>query len=171
MDDEAIMAGALTIVGQGLAGSMLGWACDRRGIAFEIVDRGHEEEASRVGAGLVSPVTGRRLVPTWRFAEWRDAVLAQYRTMEETLGEPLVREMRLRRVFRDQAERKRFEARLESARSGVLGGSGRCGRDVAARGDPSGYRAVDHVVADTLEGAWYFTGRKDGGGRSGADGR
>lgn len=93
---------------------MLGWACERAGVAFRIVDRGHAAAASRIGAGLVSPLTGRRLVPTWRFGEWRDEALATYRALEQALGMPLVRELRLRRLYRDDAERKRFGARLDA---------------------------------------------------------
>ncbi len=109
------MADPVTIVGQGIAGSMLGWACERAGIAFEIIDRGHATAASRVGAGLVSPVAGRRLVPTWRFAEWRDESLRLYQELGDALGRSVVREMRLRRIYRDQAERARFEARCAVA--------------------------------------------------------
>ncbi|WP_221033089.1 NAD(P)/FAD-dependent oxidoreductase [Actomonas aquatica] len=107
------MTPPLTIVGQGIAGSMLAWHCERAGIAFEIFDRGHLAAASRVGAGLVSPVTGRRLVPTWRFAEWRDEALQIYRDLAAELGltQPVVRELRLRRVYRDAAERARFATR------------------------------------------------------------
>ncbi len=100
------------IVGQGMAGSMLGWACERAGIAFRIFDAGHASAASWIGAGLVSPLTGKRLVPTWRFAEWRGDALACYRELERALGVALVREMRIRRVFRDAGERERFSARL-----------------------------------------------------------
>ncbi len=107
------MAARVTLIGQGIAGSMLGWGCERAGIDFEIIDAGHAAAGSRVGAGLVSPVTGRRLVPTWRFAEWRAEALRIYRELEGELGVPLVRELRLRRVYRDAAERARFEARCE----------------------------------------------------------
>ena len=103
----------VTIVGQGIAGSMLAWACERAGRDFVIFDGGHAQAASRVGAGLVSPLTGRRLVPTWRFADWREAALEIYRTLERELGIPLVREMRLRRLYRDEAERARFLERLD----------------------------------------------------------
>ncbi len=90
---------------------MLGVACERAGIEFEIFDRGHDRAASRVGAGLVSPLTGRRLVPTWRFVEWRDQVLEIYRELEAELSQPFVREMKIRRLFRDSAQRKSFEER------------------------------------------------------------
>lgn len=103
---------ALRIVGQGIAGSMLGWACERAGIAFVIIDRGHAGAASRIGAGLVSPLTGRRLVPTWQFGAWRDLAWREYRAIEAATGVRLVRALRLRRLFRDEAERQRFVARL-----------------------------------------------------------
>ena len=103
----------IQIVGQGIAGSMLAWQCAREGVDFRVVDRGHATSASRVGAGLVSPLTGKRLVPTWRFADWRDEVLAIYRELESELNVPLVREMRIRRYFRDQTQRELFEKRRE----------------------------------------------------------
>ena len=103
----------IQIVGQGIAGSMLAWQCERVGIDFRVIDRGHATAASRVGAGLVSPLTGMRLVPTWRFADWRDEVLATYRELESELNVPLVREMKIRRYFRDETQRKLFEKRRE----------------------------------------------------------
>lgn len=99
------------IVGQGMAGSMLAWQLERAGTPFRIFDRGHAVAASRVGAGLVSPLTGRRLVPTWGFAAWRDDVLRDYRELEDELGIEIVREMRIRRRFRDAAQRELFEQR------------------------------------------------------------
>lgn len=101
------------IVGQGMAGSMLAWHCERAGIDFELIDRGHALAASRVGAGLVSPLTGKRLAPTWRFAEWRDEVLAMYRELESELGLLLVREMKIRRFYRDADQRAFFERRID----------------------------------------------------------
>lgn len=49
------------IIGQGLAGSLLGWELIRRGQTVMIIDPG-TENASRVAAGLINPVTGQRLV-------------------------------------------------------------------------------------------------------------
>jgi glycine oxidase len=102
----------LRIIGQGLAGSLLGWACEKADVPFRIIDAGHRTAASRVAAGLINPLTGRRLALTWRFAEWRDEALACYRELETALGRPLVTEIRIRRLYRSPAERARFEARL-----------------------------------------------------------
>lgn len=92
---------------------MLGWACERAGIGFEIFDPGDANAASRVGAGLVSPLTGQRLVPTWKFAEWREPVLQIYRELEQELGLALVREFRIRRLFRDDRQRELFLSRVD----------------------------------------------------------
>lgn len=91
---------------------MLGAACARVGIGFRVFDRGHATAASRVGVGLLSPLTGRRLVPSWRFAEVREEVLACYRSWEEELDCPLVRELRIRRLYRDAAQRELWAERL-----------------------------------------------------------
>jgi len=107
------MLSEVRIVGQGIAGSMLGWACERAGIPFRIYDPGHAAAASRVGAGLVSPLTGQRLVPTWRFAEWRNDVREIYRDLENELGRPLVREMVIHRRFRDARQRELFLSRID----------------------------------------------------------
>ncbi len=106
------MHATIRIVGQGIAGSLLAWACERKGIECEIIDRGHAEAASRMGAGLVSPLTGQRLVPTWRFPEWAERARGLYGELEAELGLALVRPMRLRRLYRTAQQRERMEAKL-----------------------------------------------------------
>ncbi|HEY0945903.1 MAG TPA: FAD-dependent oxidoreductase [Opitutaceae bacterium] len=99
----------LLIVGQGLAGTLLAWRCEQAGLDFTIVDAGHAAAASRVGAGIVNPLTGRRIVKSWQVDAWREEALATYRELEAALGVPLLRPMRVRRFFRDAAERAVFE--------------------------------------------------------------
>lgn len=53
------------IVGQGLAGTLLARALDARNLSFRIVDRELPVSSSRVAAGLVHPVTGRRHAKSW----------------------------------------------------------------------------------------------------------
>ncbi|MCI0732631.1 MAG: FAD-binding oxidoreductase [Methylococcaceae bacterium] len=49
------------IIGQGLAGSILAWLLEQHGQDVAIVDKGHENSASRIAAGIVNPVAGQRL--------------------------------------------------------------------------------------------------------------
>ncbi len=50
------------IIGQGLAGSLLAWRLLTAGRRVLVIDNGNVAAASRVAAGLVNPVTGKRLV-------------------------------------------------------------------------------------------------------------
>lgn len=108
------MRAPLLIVGQGLAGTLLGHACERAGLEFEIADAGHDRAASRVGAGIINPITGQRIVKSRGIDELRGPALETYRELEAVLGIPLVREMRVRRLFRDDEERRIFEKKSAS---------------------------------------------------------
>lgn len=108
------MRAPLLIVGQGLAGTLLGHACERAGLGFEIADAGHAGASSRVGAGIINPITGQRIVKSRGIDALRGPALETYRELESVLGVPLVREMRVRRFFRDDGERRIFEKKCAS---------------------------------------------------------
>lgn len=94
------------IVGQGLAGTLLAWEFERAEIPFAIADAGHGASSSCVAAGIINPITGRRLVKSWRIEERLPVARATYRELEAALGVPLWREMRVRRIFSDDRERR-----------------------------------------------------------------
>jgi glycine/D-amino acid oxidase-like deaminating enzyme len=54
------------IVGQGLAGTVLGHELQRRGYSVFFIDKGHAEAASFVAAGMWNPIVFRRLNKSWR---------------------------------------------------------------------------------------------------------
>lgn len=101
----------VTIIGQGLAGTVLAWELGRAGVPWRIIDAGHDQAASRVGAGIVNPLTGRRWAPTWRIDRWRERAAHTYDTMGRELGRPLRRELRVWRRWRDPADREALERR------------------------------------------------------------
>lgn len=107
------MRSPLLIIGQGIAGTLLAHACERAGLPFEIVDAGHDGAASRVGAGIINPITGQRFVKSRGIDALRAPALAMYRELEATLGVPLVREMRVRRLFRNDDERRVFAEKMD----------------------------------------------------------
>ncbi|HTJ78916.1 MAG TPA: FAD-dependent oxidoreductase [Rariglobus sp.] len=102
------MPAPILIVGQGLAGSVLGWTFEQAGIAFEIADAGHSRAASRVGAGIINPITGQRIVKSRGIDRLLPRALAVYRAMETEWGVSLMRTMRVRRSFNDDRERRVF---------------------------------------------------------------
>lgn len=105
---------AIAIVGQGIAGTLLGLELEKQGAAFHVFGPGPAASASAVAAGIINPITGRRLAPAWRIAELLPLARATYRGLETRLGVPLWREMRVRRWFRDERERRIFAERRES---------------------------------------------------------
>lgn len=53
------------IIGQGICGTFLSWYLKHAGKSFLIIDEQRPDTASRVAAGIINPVTGRRIVKTW----------------------------------------------------------------------------------------------------------
>lgn len=83
-----------TIVGQGLAGTLLGLELERRGRDFVVVDEGSGAPATRAAAGLFNPLTGPRFSepdPGW------DRIVPHYRDLEQRLGVALVHPLPLHR--------------------------------------------------------------------------
>lgn len=56
----------LLIIGHGLAGSVLADKALARGLDLLVIDAPREGRATPAAAGLVNPITLRRLVPSWR---------------------------------------------------------------------------------------------------------
>jgi glycine/D-amino acid oxidase-like deaminating enzyme len=61
-----------------------------------------------VAAGIVNPITGQRLVKSWRGETLLPAARATYREIEAQLGVRLWHEMRIRRLFANERERAIF---------------------------------------------------------------
>jgi glycine/D-amino acid oxidase-like deaminating enzyme len=80
------------IVGQGLAGTWLSYWLFKAGIPFRLIDQPNPDGASVRAAGLINPVTGRRMVATWLIDELMPFASSAYREMGEFLQEPVIDE-------------------------------------------------------------------------------
>ncbi|MEZ6033636.1 MAG: FAD-dependent oxidoreductase [Planctomycetaceae bacterium] len=109
-----MLSGNVLIVGQGLAGSCLAWVLHLSGHGVILVDRGEPITASRIAAGLITPVTGRRLTIAHRFAENHRRAVDFYRQIERELGMTLLWEKPAIRDFLDVEERSIFERKLSA---------------------------------------------------------
>lgn len=99
------------ILGQGLAGSAVAWTLHWFGQSVVLMDRGQPNTASRVAAGLVTPVTGRRLVKSADFDDYWAAATAFYRRVENITGRHLFAERDMIRLFSDRAARAEYRTR------------------------------------------------------------
>lgn len=99
------------VLGQGLAGTTLAWHLLWRGARILVLDRDDPRSASRVAAGLMTPVTGQRLVPSWRLAEFWPAAVSFYRRVESETGAAFFSEPGQVRLLAGELERKRVQNR------------------------------------------------------------
>jgi glycine oxidase len=120
------------VVGQGLAGTVFAWQAIKRGKRVLVVDREDEITSSKVAAGIINPITGKRPKLSWRFEELWPVASEFYRNCEAGSWH----ERPIIRLFRDEAEAEawpgslptdfdqmKFDCRFggfENARSGRL---------------------------------------------------
>lgn len=102
------------IAGQGLAGTLLARELERAGRDFLLFDPdpGHAAAASRVGAGLVNPVTGERWTHAAGWAARSAAARAAFRSIEAEWGVKIVSDLRIHRVWRSAAEADALRAKI-----------------------------------------------------------
>jgi glycine/D-amino acid oxidase-like deaminating enzyme len=74
------------IVGQGICGTWLSYYLQKEKRSFVIIDNNQENSASRVAAGIINPVTGRRIVKTWMIDELISFLVPAYKGLGEQLG-------------------------------------------------------------------------------------
>jgi glycine/D-amino acid oxidase-like deaminating enzyme len=80
------------IVGQGICGTMLSWFLHKEGKSFLVIDENKETTSSKVAAGLINPITGRRYVTTWMIEELMAFAKLTYNDLGTYLDQPLIQE-------------------------------------------------------------------------------
>ena len=75
------------IVGQGIAGSLLGYEMYKAGINFTIISNPDIKKASDVAAGMYNPLVFKRLTKSWMVDQVLPVMTNMYQNLEEELGE------------------------------------------------------------------------------------
>jgi glycine/D-amino acid oxidase-like deaminating enzyme len=76
----------ILIVGQGICGTFLSYWLEQAGISYLVIDDSNPFSASRSAAGLINPVTGRRLVSTWMIDNLMPFAMDAYDRIGKDLG-------------------------------------------------------------------------------------
>ncbi len=97
------------IVGQGLAGTTLAWQLLNAGLKFVILDREEETTSSRIAAGLVTPITGKRFAKSWLWDFFWPEASDFYRDIERRTKTDYFVECPMLRLFKSTEEREVFE--------------------------------------------------------------
>lgn len=101
------------IVGQGTAGSLLAWQLMAAGQRVLVIDNGNPAAASRVAAGLVNPVTGKRLVMERHAERVLQAAHRCYSALAEQFGEMFYHEKSMLRLFDSHEIKQAWEKRRQ----------------------------------------------------------
>lgn len=99
------------IIGQGLAGSLLGWELNKAGQSIMIIDDGHRSASSHVAAGMVNPLAGKRLALYPETKAHLDAVQQTYAEIEASLNRQYYHPTPLLRILQNEDEASRFGQR------------------------------------------------------------
>jgi glycine/D-amino acid oxidase-like deaminating enzyme len=78
------------IIGQGICGTMLSWFLQEEGKSFHVIDDNKQAAPSKVAAGIINPVTGRRFVYSWMIDELLPFALNTYGSIGTFLRERIV---------------------------------------------------------------------------------
>ena len=100
------------IIGQGLAGSLLAWELIQRGCTVVVADNG-QENASKVAAGLINPITGMRFVKSADTDTLLPAARSCYSNLSTFFGQEFFIEKPMVRIFRSEKELINAERRLK----------------------------------------------------------
>jgi len=92
------------IVGQGLSGTLLAHYLQEAGKSFHIFDDHHRGSSSHVAAGIINPVTGRRVVKSWMIDALIPFAKKTYQEIENKLDIKIFHERNIVRALFSKKE-------------------------------------------------------------------
>jgi glycine/D-amino acid oxidase-like deaminating enzyme len=105
------------IVGQGISGSFLSYYLYQAGKAVLVVDKIDPQSPSRLAAGVINPVTGRRMVTVWRADEVLPFAWKAYQELGSYLGVKGISEKTIIDFFPNPFMKENFRKRAEEGNS------------------------------------------------------
>ena len=101
------------IVGQGLAGSILAFELLVRDRKVIVIDKKENNKSSAVAAGLYNPITGRKMVKTWRAADLFPYLTNFYSELQDILRDRFFHPMPIYRPFISWEENNIWQGRSQ----------------------------------------------------------
>ena len=78
------------IIGQGISGTFLSYYLKKENKRVLVIDDNRADTPSRIAAGIINPITGRRYVTAWMIDELLDFTLMAYKEFGDYLNTPLL---------------------------------------------------------------------------------
>lgn len=103
-----------TLIGQGLAGTILSMRLDELGIPHQVIDDPTASQSSRIAAGLANPILLKRLKWVRHAESYGPEALPFYRQWEKTLATRFAYPLQMWHLFRSVGEVNRWQEKSET---------------------------------------------------------
>lgn len=100
------------IIGQGLCGTFLSYYLRKAGKKVMVIDRNQPFTSSKLASGIINPVTGRRIVRTWRIEELFPFAINAYAELGNELEKSLAEQYSVLDFHSGEQMKEAFEKRL-----------------------------------------------------------
>jgi glycine/D-amino acid oxidase-like deaminating enzyme len=100
------------IIGQGISGTWLSYYLAKENASFLVIDDAGENRSSRIAAGIINPVTGRRIVKTWMIDELLGHLVPAYKELGDESGIKAIEQKNIIEFFPTPQMKQAFEERM-----------------------------------------------------------
>lgn len=100
------------VVGQGIAGSVIAWKLDQMGLDVTLIDEGGIESCSQIAAGVLNPITGKRLVKKKQVELSLPLAITFYKSVQQALKASFFYDWEIIRLIQTDLDLQLFERRF-----------------------------------------------------------
>ena len=111
MTKKGIIKNKYLIIGQGLTGTLLTWNLLQQGHEVTLIDENHKYASSKIAAGLINPITGRRFVKSWMIDELLPVAKTMYQNIEKQENIKIYHERDFMWVLENAGDENEFSRR------------------------------------------------------------
>jgi glycine/D-amino acid oxidase-like deaminating enzyme len=101
------------VIGQGLCGTWLSWFLTKENRSFIVIDKNDPITPSKISAGIINPVTGRRMVKVWMAEQILSFAYEAYNELGNFLGINAISQKNIIDFFPNAHQRQVFLERIE----------------------------------------------------------
>lgn len=102
------------IIGQGVCGTFLSYYLQKEGKSVMVLDDANPDSPSRIAAGIINPVTGRRLVTVWMADDVLPYAWKAYNELGADLGLKAISQKNIIDFFPNPFMRESFVQKMET---------------------------------------------------------
>lgn len=93
------------IIGQGIAGSLLAYFLLKENKKIIVIDNSYPNSSSNIAAGVVNPITGRKMVKSWMIDEALPFAKSTYKELEQLLNIQFFYNQDLYKIFASEEDK------------------------------------------------------------------